>query len=118
MGFTSLNHHIDLLWLYEAFQHTRHDGAPGVDGQHRTLSQKLRGHYAYYGITGNIRALACFRHAVSKLWRKWLSRRSWAARLSWDHYVRMLEQFPLPPPIVVHSVYRPQPAGDLRSRMR
>ena len=21
--------------------------------QHRTLSQKLRGHYAYYGITGN-----------------------------------------------------------------
>src|SRR6202158_4072746 len=33
MGFTSLNHHIDLWWLYEAFLRTRRDGAPGVDGQ-------------------------------------------------------------------------------------
>ena len=33
MGFTSLNHHIDLAWLHEAFQRTRRDGAPGVDGQ-------------------------------------------------------------------------------------
>ncbi len=33
MGFTSLNHHIDRAWLYEAFLRTRRDGAPGVDGQ-------------------------------------------------------------------------------------
>jgi group II intron reverse transcriptase/maturase len=33
MGFTSLAHHIDLLWLYEAYLRTRKDGAPGVDGQ-------------------------------------------------------------------------------------
>ena len=33
MGFTSLNHHIDLWWLHEAFLRTRRDGAPGVDGQ-------------------------------------------------------------------------------------
>ena len=32
-GFTSLNHHIDLRWLHEAFLRTRRDGAPGVDGQ-------------------------------------------------------------------------------------
>jgi retron-type reverse transcriptase len=32
-GFTSLNHHIDLVWLHEAFLRTRRDGAPGVDGQ-------------------------------------------------------------------------------------
>src|SRR5437588_8985585 len=32
-GFTSLNHHMDLAWLYEAFRRTRRDGAPGVDGQ-------------------------------------------------------------------------------------
>ena len=31
--FTSLNHHIDLPWLHEAFLRTRRDGAPGVDGQ-------------------------------------------------------------------------------------
>ena len=33
MGFTSLNHHIDLRWLHEAFLRTRRDAAPGVDGQ-------------------------------------------------------------------------------------
>jgi retron-type reverse transcriptase len=33
MGFTSLAHHIDLGWLYEAYLRTRPDGAPGVDGQ-------------------------------------------------------------------------------------
>jgi RNA-directed DNA polymerase len=33
MGFTSLNHHIDLSWLHEAYRRTRKDGAAGVDGQ-------------------------------------------------------------------------------------
>jgi RNA-directed DNA polymerase len=33
MGFTSLNHHLDLRWLGEAYDRTRKDGAPGVDGQ-------------------------------------------------------------------------------------
>jgi len=33
MGFTSLNHHLDLVWLVEAYNRTRKDGAPGVDGQ-------------------------------------------------------------------------------------
>jgi retron-type reverse transcriptase len=33
MGFTSLAHHINLRWLYEAYLRTRPDGATGVDGQ-------------------------------------------------------------------------------------
>lgn len=33
MGFTSLNHYLDLPWLIEACNRTRQDGAPGVDGQ-------------------------------------------------------------------------------------
>jgi RNA-directed DNA polymerase len=33
MAFTSLNHHLDLGWLVEAYNQTRHDGAVGVDGQ-------------------------------------------------------------------------------------
>jgi len=32
-GFTSLNHHLGLAWLAEAFRRTRKDAAPGVDGQ-------------------------------------------------------------------------------------
>jgi group II intron reverse transcriptase/maturase len=33
MGFTSLNHYLDLPWLGAAYDQTRKDGAPGVDGQ-------------------------------------------------------------------------------------
>jgi len=33
MSLTSLNHHIDMVWLHEAYRRTRKDGAPGIDGQ-------------------------------------------------------------------------------------
>jgi hypothetical protein len=32
-AFTTLAHHIDLAWLREAYQRTRKDGVPGIDGQ-------------------------------------------------------------------------------------
>jgi RNA-directed DNA polymerase len=78
-----------------------------ISEQHATLSQKLRGHYGYYGITGNGRALANLRYVVTGLWHKWLSRRSWAGYLSWPRFARLQALYALPPPIVVHSVYRP-----------
>jgi len=77
-----------------------------VTDQHRTLSQKLRGHFAYYGITGNADALTRFRRGVIGLWRKWLSRRNRDGPIPWERMYRLLERYPLPPPIVVHSVYR------------
>ena len=73
--------------------------------QQQTLSRKLRGHDAYYGITGNGRALARFRHEVRRQWRKWLNRRSHAARLSWAAFARLVTRYPLPPVRVVHSIY-------------
>jgi group II intron reverse transcriptase/maturase len=72
--------------------------------QHRTLSQKLRGHFAYYGITGNGGALHRFRDAVIRAWRKWLSRRTRGHPYSWERFVRMLGRYPLPPARAVHSV--------------
>jgi group II intron reverse transcriptase/maturase len=74
--------------------------------QHAILSRKLRGHYAYYGITGNYRALVRLWRAVQRLWRKWLSRRSWAGGLPWAAFRQLAARWPLPPPVVVHSVYR------------
>ena len=44
--------------------------------QQAALSRKLRGHYAYYGITGNFLALHRFRYEMERLWHKWLGRRS------------------------------------------
>jgi RNA-directed DNA polymerase len=81
----------------------RHDPIPQ---QHAMLTKKLRGHYAYYGITGNARALGLVWRATEDLWQKWLSRRSQRARIPWDRFRRLLAVFKLPRPVVVHSVYR------------
>jgi len=78
-----------------------------IPEQHQTLSQKLRGHFAYYGITGNSEGLRRFRDAVLGFWRKWLSRRTRGIPLTWEHFTRLLERYALPPALVVHSVYRP-----------
>ena len=77
-----------------------------IPEQHQTLGQKLRGHFAYYGITGNGGALHKFRDAVLGFWRKWLSRRSRGGSMSWDHFNRLLKRYPLPAAVVVHSVCR------------
>lgn len=77
----------------------RHDP---IGEQHRTLSQKLRGHYSYYGVTSNIRGLQSFHWAVVGIWQKWLSRRSRAAHKTWTWMRRLLERLPLPPPRIVH----------------
>jgi group II intron reverse transcriptase/maturase len=74
--------------------------------QHRMLSQMLRGHFAYYGITGNGEALTRCRDAVVRLWRKWLARRRRRGALFWAHFTRLLAHYVLPPVRVVHSVYR------------
>ncbi len=76
-----------------------------VAEQQRVLGRKLRGHDAYYGITGNARALSRFRFEVQRRWRKWLNRRSHATRLDWSAFNRLLTRHPLPPARVVHSVY-------------
>jgi group II intron reverse transcriptase/maturase len=81
----------------------RHDP---ISQQHAALVQKLRGHDAYFGITGNHTALAMLRYHVRRLWRKWLNRRSQRARMTWEKFLLLVARYPLPPPRVVHSVYR------------
>lgn len=87
------------LWL----RRNRHES---VTYQHQALCRKLRGHYAYYGITGNARQLSSFHSHVMRLWQKWLNRRSQRGNMSWSRFSRLLERHPLPAAVVVHSVYR------------
>lgn len=74
--------------------------------QHRTLGRKLRGHWAYYGITGNAPALARFRHEITRVWQRWLNRRSQRKAMSWERFQKLLQHYPFPPAVVVHSVFR------------
>jgi RNA-directed DNA polymerase len=75
-----------------------------VREQYAVLCRKLVGHYAYYGITGNYRALFQFKDVVVRLWRQSLNRRSDKKSMPWKRFKRMLRQRPLPPPRVVHSM--------------
>ncbi len=68
-----------------------------LDVQARQLGAKLRGHFQYYGIRGNSRAIGRFRHEVCIRWRKWLSRRSQRGYLTWDAFHRLMRRHPLPP---------------------
>ena len=82
-----------------------HRHAP-VQEQHRELDLKLRGHYGYYGITGNSYGLSCFLSEVKRRWCYWLNRRSERGSWTWKRFTRYLRANPLPPPISVHSVLR------------
>ena len=77
-----------------------------IKEQHRTLTLKLRGHDAYFGITGNACALSTLRLLVKRIWYKSLTRRSWKSGWTWTRMSTLLAQFPLPPARVVHSTYR------------
>jgi group II intron reverse transcriptase/maturase len=81
----------------------RHDP---IAEQHTTLCQKMRGHAAYYGITGNSPALTRFRYEVLNVWRKWLLRRRRAWRASWSWFRQLLARYPLPQLHAIHSVCR------------
>jgi len=73
-----------------------------VKEQHKKLVVKMKGHYGYYGITGNKRALACFREEAKRAWKKWLSRRS-QKRKEWEMFDKIQKRYPLPQPRIVHS---------------
>jgi RNA-directed DNA polymerase len=70
--------------------------------QHRRLCQMLRGHFAYFGVTGNFERLANLYEQVRRSWRKWLSRRSRNSPVTWEAFQRLLEHLPLPRPRIVH----------------
>ena len=71
--------------------------------RHHTISEQvgeinaaLRGHYAYYGVAGNLRSLVKVYRVVERYWRRMLCSRSWAGRrLTWDAFNRIKERTPL-----------------------
>jgi hypothetical protein len=74
-----------------------------VREQHKSLCEKLRGHFQYYGINGNIRSLGKFRYKITRLWFKWLNRRSRSGKKNWDEFNDFLKHLPLTNPTIKHS---------------
>ncbi len=81
-----------LMRLQDQMRRMRHSPIPE---QANHLNQMLRGHYAYYGIAGNFRAMQRVHRAVERYWRKMLSSRSWKGTVWWKQFQQIKTQFPL-----------------------
>ncbi len=74
--------------------------------QQQKLNQKLRGHYAYYGVTGNSGSINRFRQEVENRWRKWLNRRNNIRSMQWEKFCGLIRRYPLAPVRTVRSQLR------------
>jgi len=73
------------------------------------LAAKLRGHYNYYGVSGNSRMVANFGYVTRRTLMKWLNRRSQRTSFVWKQMNDYLTRYPLPNPRIVHNLYQPLP---------
>jgi len=98
-----------LARLKEECRRRRHDS---VVDQHTWLSSVLRGHYRYYGVPTNSRALGQFQFHLERMWHRSLQQRS--QRGGWNDSARdaFRKRHPLPPP----KVYHPWPSVRFAAR--
>jgi RNA-directed DNA polymerase len=64
-----------------------------IPEQGRWLASVLAGHYGYYAVPDNIRALQAFREALIRLWLKALRRRSQRSGMTWERIRRFAERW-------------------------
>ena len=73
----------------------------------KTTAAKLRGHYAYYGVTDNGKSIGSFYYHVTRTLFKWLNRRGKRGCYSWEKFNQLLKIFPLPKPRVIVNFFSP-----------
>ncbi len=69
--------------------------------QGKWLRQVVTGHFAYYAVPANGRALSAFRYYVTDLWRRTLRRRSQRDGFTWDRMTKLANDW-LPQPRILH----------------
>jgi len=69
------------------------------------LGAKLRGHFQYYGVSGNFRGIKRFYCQTIKMIFKWLNRRSQKRSYNWERFAKYLLRYPLPKPKIYHNFY-------------
>jgi group II intron reverse transcriptase/maturase len=72
-----------------------------IPEQGKWLKQIVSGHFAYFAVPTNARALAAFRHHVEELWRRTLRRRSQKDGFTWDRTTQVADHW-LPKPRILH----------------
>ena len=64
----------------------------------KLTAAKLRGHFAYYGVTDNHRSIGNFIYWVTHTLFKWLNRRGKRGCYTWDKFRKLLKLYLLPKP--------------------
>jgi RNA-directed DNA polymerase len=72
-----------------------------IPEQGRWLASVLRGHYQYYAVPDNSKALSAFRHQIIRHWLWTLRRRSQRTTVSWERMWRLADRW-LPQPQILH----------------
>ena len=84
----------------------RHRHLP-VAAQHRALTRRIQGHFNFFAVSGNFRSLLLVVEQAKRSWYKWLCRRSQRKRLTWERFVDLLRDFPLPEPRIRVRIWGP-----------
>jgi len=79
----------------------------------KILSSKLRGHYNYYGVSGNSRMISKFGYLTMRLLKRWLNHRSQRKSFSWKQLNEYLKHYGLPVPKIVHNFYKPLSLSEI-----
>ena len=64
-----------------------------IPEQGKWLRQVVTGHFAYYAVPTNSRALSAFRYHVTELWRRTLRRRSQRDGFTWDRMAKLADDW-------------------------
>ena len=69
------------------------------------VASKLRGHFAYYGVTDNSKGINRFAYEIRRLLYKWLNRRGKRGCMNWEKFNLFLKKFPLPCPRIMVNLF-------------
>lgn len=95
-----LNRAITRIW--SCCREQMHDP---LNEQRETLTHKLTGHYAYYGIIGNYKQMEAYYEKVLASWRHWLNRRNSKGLRSAERFRdTILKGHPLPKPRIMNAI--------------
>ncbi len=71
----------------------------------KTFCKKLAGHCQYYGVSHNYDRVAIFFYEATRIFFKWINRRSQRKSFNWEKFRRFQERYPPPKPRIVHRLF-------------
>ena len=71
----------------------------------KIFCSKLRGHVQYYGVSLNTDGVHCFIQQATKIFFKWMNRRSQKKSFNWEQFSKFLESFPAPKAKICHRLF-------------